>query len=146
VTVDGSGELTGLHLSERTRNQPATRTAEQIVATLRSARTSLLATLTDALGAYGVLCGFVPAALDALQRILTEGIGSAQHSVDDSARRLRTSARTYEHTDGTAEAPVDPWSGCGSPRTSASSTKASPTAAGWTWPWAGSAPLSTAWP
>ncbi|MET8280274.1 YbaB/EbfC family DNA-binding protein [Micromonospora sp. NPDC005174] len=42
VTVDSAGLLVDLWLDERTRQQPAARTAQQVVDTTRAARTDLL--------------------------------------------------------------------------------------------------------
>ena len=50
-------------------------------------------------GAYGQLCGFVPAIVDGLQNILLDGIGEAQESLHDTAERLRTAAQGYQSTD-----------------------------------------------
>lgn len=55
ITVDGSGTMTDLRLDERTRQQSATRTAQQILTTTRAAHAELLrqvrAATVDALGA-----------------------------------------------------------------------------------------------
>ncbi|MEU7923834.1 YbaB/EbfC family DNA-binding protein [Micromonospora sp. NPDC049107] len=47
VTVDSAGLLIDLRLDERTRHQPAARTAEQIVHTTRAARSDLLRQVTE---------------------------------------------------------------------------------------------------
>jgi len=50
VTVDSAGLLIDLWLDERTRQQPAARTAQQIVDTTRAARADLLRQVADSLG------------------------------------------------------------------------------------------------
>ncbi|WP_422735247.1 YbaB/EbfC family DNA-binding protein [Micromonospora sp. WMMD729] len=50
VTVDSAGLLVDLWLDERTRQQPAARTAQQIIDTTRAARADLLRQVADSLG------------------------------------------------------------------------------------------------
>ncbi|MEU0546756.1 YbaB/EbfC family DNA-binding protein [Micromonospora sp. NPDC005979] len=50
VTVDSAGLLIDLRLDERTRQQPAARTAQQILDTTRAARADLLRQVADSLG------------------------------------------------------------------------------------------------
>ncbi|MFY1615874.1 YbaB/EbfC family DNA-binding protein [Micromonospora sp. WMMD736] len=50
VTVDSAGLLIDLWLDERTRQQPAARTAQQIVHTTKAARADLLRQVADSLG------------------------------------------------------------------------------------------------
>ena len=47
VTVGAAGDLTGLELDERIRKRPADRTAREIMATLRTARATLTAAVTE---------------------------------------------------------------------------------------------------
>jgi hypothetical protein len=54
VTVDAGGSVTDLGLDERIREQPAARTAQEILATIRRARARLLARISDETArAYG---------------------------------------------------------------------------------------------
>ncbi|MDG4786565.1 hypothetical protein O7626_11595 [Micromonospora sp. WMMD1102] len=48
ATLDPAGALVGLRLDERTRQQPADRVAEEILATVRAARAELLRKVTEA--------------------------------------------------------------------------------------------------
>jgi hypothetical protein len=57
--------------------------------------------------AYGQLCGLMPVLLGQLQRVLVDGIGTAEHSVRDTAGRLRTVAARYQATDGQAAAELN---------------------------------------
>jgi hypothetical protein len=49
--------------------------------------------------AYGKLCTIVPVLLGALQAKVVDGIDAAEHSLHDTAGRLRMAAEAYETTD-----------------------------------------------
>jgi hypothetical protein len=50
-------------------------------------------------GAYGHLCGFMPAVVNRLQGLVTRGLHTAEGSLRDTADRLRTAAQAYEGAD-----------------------------------------------
>lgn len=56
---------------------------------------------TDA-GAYGQLCQFVPALLNALQSQVIDGIATAASSVHDTADAVRSVAAAYDRSDSAA--------------------------------------------
>lgn len=58
-------------------------------------------------GAYGQLCAMLPALLDGLQQVLVDGIGTAAHSVRDTAGRVRIVADAYDGADGRSAAAFD---------------------------------------
>ena len=60
------------------------------------------------LGAYGHLCGFMPAVVNTLQGFLVRGMGTAESSLRDTADRLRTAAQAYEGSDDRARQRLGP--------------------------------------
>jgi hypothetical protein len=57
--------------------------------------------LTDT-GAYGQLCQFVPALLNALQHDMVDGMSTAADSAHETADSLRLVAASYDTADGNA--------------------------------------------
>jgi excreted virulence factor EspC (type VII ESX diderm) len=57
--------------------------------------------LTDT-GAYGQLCQFVPALLNALQQDMVDGISTAAATAHETADSVRAVAASYDTADGNA--------------------------------------------
>ncbi|MEU4692461.1 hypothetical protein [Actinoplanes sp. NPDC023714] len=80
-----------------------TAAVEEVTGAVRSARAAVSQVTMDP-GAYGMLCGFLPAILSGVFEVAVVAMNGSADSLEETAYALKAAVRTMEGTDADAAA------------------------------------------